>query len=483
MYMNTRANCTLKKLRQLATLLFCGLCSHSFVAAQVTLAAQVETGLPDSEIEFVVEMQIQSFDQVWKTIKDTHWDPDVAGDAWDAARDQLRPRISEASSVAEVREVLRELLGTLKQSHCVIIPGEEARALEEQAQRGGPGVSGLTVRYVDGALVVTNVAEGSPGAVAGIRAGWSVLSVANEPASDAGNADGNPPVIAEELIVRVRQAVEHDVTRIETALGMAATSVLTGSIGNRLTVEFSDHENATQTKKLELVKGPGAAVKLGTLPLTNVFFESRKLPGDIGYIAFNAFLDPGRLMKEFQQALEQDYANSNGLVIDLRGNIGGLLIMTQGMSGWFVDEPVSLGRMTMKSTPLQLNVNPRRPKFMPPVAVLIDECSISAAEIYAGGLLDIKAARVFGGRSAGLVLPSSFTKLPNGDGFLYAMADYKSSSGRVLEGQGVEPQEKIILTREKLIQDPDPTLSAAIQWIKTQGDATQQGVTDSSAGR
>jgi len=148
-----------------------------------------------------------------------------------------------------------------------------------------------------------------------------------------------------------------------------------------------------------------------------------------------------------------------------------------------VQEPVSLGRMTMKSTPLQLNVNPRRPTFMPPVAVLIDECSISAAEIYAGGLLDIQAARVFGSRSAGLVLPSSFTRLPNGDGFLYAMADYKSSSGRVLEGEGVQPQEEVTLTRKKLIQDPDPILSAAINWIKTQGDATQENVTDSSAGK
>lgn len=469
--MNTPANCAFGKFRQLATLLLCVLCTPGlFVAQQVTSGSQADVGAADSDVEFNPEVQLESFDQVWQTIKDTHWDPAVVGAAWDAARDRFRPGISEASSQAEVREVLRELLGTLKQSHCVIIPAEEARALEEQAERGGAGVSGLTVRYIDGALVVTQVALGSPAELAGIHVGWSVLSIVHETASDSEQGQGDSPVMAGELMDRVREGVEHDVMRLETALGMAATSALTGSIGDRLTVQFSDNDSVTQTKSFELVKGPGAAVKLGTLPLTNVFFKSQKLPEDIGYIAFNAFLDPGRLMKEFQQALEHDYANSRGLIIDLRGNIGGLLIMTQGMSGWFVEEPTSLGRMTMKSTPLQLNVNPRRPMFKPPVAVLIDECSISAAEIYAGGLLDIQAARIFGGRSAGLVLPSSFTRLPNGDGFLYAMADYQSSSGRILEGLGVEPQEKITLTRESLFQDPDPVLSAAIQWIKTKGD-------------
>ena len=207
---------------------------------------------------------------------------------------------------------------------------------------------------------------------------------------------------------------------------------------------------------------------MGHLPLINVEFQSKLLSDDIGYVSFNAFFDPTRLMKEFQQAVTVDYAKSKGLIIDMRGNMGGMVLLTIGMSGWFAEDRVKLGVMQMKSAPLNLVVNPRKPRFTTPIAVLIDECSISAAEIYAGGLQDIGAARVFGQRSAGLVLPSNVTKLPNNDGFQYVTADYASASGRVLEGHGVEPDEPIVITRQSLQSETDPVLTAAKRWILNQ---------------
>jgi carboxyl-terminal processing protease len=145
-----------------------------------------------------------------------------------------------------------------------------------------------------------------------------------------------------------------------------------------------------------------------------------------------------------------------------------MVLLTMGMSGWFADERVKLGVMQMKGSPLNLVINPRKPRYTAPIAVLIDECSISAAEVYAGGLQDIGAARVFGQRSAGLVLPSNVTKLPNNDGFQYVTADYASASGRVLEGHGVEPDEPIVLTKQSLRRETDPVLAAAKRWILSQ---------------
>jgi hypothetical protein len=96
-------------------------------------------------------------------LKDVHWDPVVSGESWDQTRHQFRPKITETANVAEVRVVLGEMLATLNQFHCVIIPADEARALEAQAMRGGQGVSGLTARYIDESIVVTKVAAGSHG--------------------------------------------------------------------------------------------------------------------------------------------------------------------------------------------------------------------------------------------------------------------------------------------------------------------------------
>ena len=104
------------------------------------------------------------------------------------------------------------------------------------------------------------------------------------------------------------------------------------------------------------------------------------------------------------------------------------------------------------------------------VAILIDECSISSAEILSGGLQDIGIGRVFGGRSAGLALPSTVIKLPNGDGFQYAIADYKSASGKSLEMDGVTPDEPVDLSKELLLRDSDPVLNRALQWIKQKNE-------------
>jgi carboxyl-terminal processing protease len=97
----------------------------------------------------------------------------------------------------------------------------------------------------------------------------------------------------------------------------------------------------------------------------------------------------------------------------------------------------------------------------------VDEISISTAEILAGGLQDLGRARVFGSRSAGAALPSAIERLPNGDGFQYAFANYVRTGGQPLEGRGVLPDVEAPLTREALLAGRDPALEAALTWIRS----------------
>ena len=69
---------------------------------------------------------------------------------------------------------------------------------------------------------------------------------------------------------------------------------------------------------------------------------------------------------------------------------------------------------------------------------------------------------------AGAALPSVFTRLPNGDGFQYAIANYISEGGQPLEGFGVTPDEEVKLTRHQLLESQDPVLDAAVTWIEKQ---------------
>jgi carboxyl-terminal processing protease len=219
--------------------------------------------------------------------------------------------------------------------------------------------------------------------------------------------------------------------------------------------------------ELELITGPGMPSKLGNLPIVHVQSDSSHLEGGVALYRFNAFLDAPRLAREFESILKHP-DTTGGLIIDVRGNIGGLMLLTMGMGGWFIEDPVSLGIMEMKGTPMKIRLNPRKPRFDLPVAILTDECSISAAEVFAGGMQDLGLAKVFGSRSAGLVLPSTVARLPSGDGFQYAMAGYQSASGRTLELDGVVPDEGIELTRKMFQDGSDPVLEAAAEWIRQQ---------------
>ena len=102
-----------------------------------------------------------------------------------------------------------------------------------------------------------------------------------------------------------------------------------------------------------------------------------------------------------------------------------------GMAGWFIAQPdQNLGTLYMRDTTLKFVVNPRLTTFAGPLAILVDGTSASTSEIMAEGLKDLGRARIFGTRTAAAALPSVFEKLPNGDGFQYAIANYISEGGQ-----------------------------------------------------
>jgi carboxyl-terminal processing protease len=82
-------------------------------------------------------------------------------------------------------------------------------------------------------------------------------------------------------------------------------------------------------------------------------------------------------------------------------------------------------------------------------------------------LKDLGRARIFGTRTAAAALPSVFEKLPDGDGFQYAIANYISVGGQPLEGLGVTPDVETPLTREALLAGKDSALNAAVAWIES----------------
>jgi len=363
----------------------------------------------------------------------------------------LRPSIERAATMQQARDIMRQMMGRLGKSHFAIVPGDVYGDLDAGSdQARGSGTAGLDVRVLNEHAVVTTVADGSPAAAQGVHPGWEVLAI-----------DGSDLA---PLLRRV-STIYRDSTTRELYLARAVVGKLAGEPGSIVQVQFLNGADARVTKRFERILPQGSLARFGYLPPMHVWIKSRRLAGNIEYIAFNLFLDPPRLMPAFGDAV-RSCAECAGIIIDLRGNPGGLGIMAMGMAGWFIEKPDQrLGTMHTRQAPLKFTVNPRPPTYRGRMAILVDGTSGSTSEVFAGGMKDLGRARIFGTRTAGAALPSAIDRLPNGDAFQHALADYISEGGQPLEGVGVAPDVEVRLTRVALLAGCDPVLDAAIEWI------------------
>jgi carboxyl-terminal processing protease len=397
------------------------------------------------------QLNIQSFEYVWTAIRDRHWQIKPGGLDWQAIHDEFRPKMEAADSMDTARELLNQMLGRLHQSHFNIVPGEFYSNVE--AGRGADTTTGIDVRVVGSQVLVTSVEPDSSAFRQGVRPGWEIVKIAR--------TDLTP------IVAKLNETYAGSTLR-DLMLRRAILGRLAGDAAGPVQVEFLDADGQHAAK--ELAPGPpkGDSVQFGYLSPMQVWFNSSRVgDGNIGYVAFNVFLDAQRLMTEFGDAV-QSCKKCEGFIVDLRGNPGGIGIMAMGMAGWFIAQPdQNLGTLYMRDTTLKFVVNPRLSTFSGPLAILVDGTSASTSEIMAEGLKDLGRARVFGTRTAAAALPSVFEKLPNGDGFQFAIANYISEGGKPLEGLGVTPDVETPLTRQALLKGKDPALDAAVAWIES----------------
>jgi carboxyl-terminal processing protease len=401
----------------------------------------------------------ETFDAVWTIIRDSHFDPSFDLAAWDRVNKELRPKAVAASTPGELRAVLRDMLGRLGLSHFAVIPASPDAPTDHQDLSAEPG---LDTRLVDHQLVVSSIEPGGGAAAAGVHSGWIVESI-----------DGTP---AAKLLEPVTDAMPPRIAQVEA--WRSAVTRLRGPYGSKAEVTFLDGGGASVVKSIERRGDRGEPVTVGTLPTMFVRVTSSlaQTPGGkkAGVIAFNVWM--AAVDREFQRAVDR-FRSADGIVIDLRGNPGGLAAMVMGIAGHFFPERATLGVMKTKESELRFNANPRLVNadgmrvepYDGPVAILVDGMTGSASECFAGGMQSLGRARVFGQTSMGQALPALFDKLPNGDVLIHAWGDFVTGTGVRIEGRGVVPDTPVALTRASLLEGRDATLDAALAWIDTAG--------------
>jgi carboxyl-terminal processing protease len=182
--------------------------------------------------------------------------------------------------------------------------------------------------------------------------------------------------------------------------------------------------------------------------------KSASFHDDTGYIRVLSFGE--QTARDVGRAIEklQENGQVKGLVLDLRGNPGGLLDQGIKVANLFIDEgPIvyTISRDKSKKEVEKAQRGRRVTKL--PLVVLVDGSSASASEIVAGALQDYRRAIIAGQRTFGKGSVQSVIPLSNDAGLKLTVARYYTPSGRSIQAKGIEPDVPLDYVDEKTLKN------------------------------
>lgn len=373
----------------------------------------------------------RTFEQAWKLVLDKHFDPTLGCLDWPKLRVRYGEKLAQTRDQTEAFAVINEMLDELGQSHVRLFSGGSDEAV-------GPAAVDLQLRWIGDALVVVDAPKDSP-----VKPGSVVKSV--------GEAS------VESLVAKAHARSERPSERAFTIARLAHAKLSCSSEGPIRNVVLEGDE----VVGLPCVASQGETMSLGNLTDVPTRVEHRMI-GQVGVLAFNVWMLP--MVPKIEAALADLRAQGmEALVLDLRGNPGGVGPMAVSVARSLLREPGSLGKLEMRDFTQEFNVTPRADAFAGPIALLVDEGTASTSEIFAAGMRDLERVTIYGGRaSAGAALPSLIEQLDDGALFQYIVGDYHSPKGVLIEGRGVQPDHVVPETAADFAAGKDPVLEAAL---------------------
>jgi carboxyl-terminal processing protease len=318
------------------------------------------------------------------------------------ALDQVRQAIATAyyqhvSPSLLALPTIPEILEELGDPYTEYLSPAEYAQLEDRLERTYYGV-GLTVSPAEDGLMVTSSLQG-PAREAGIRPGDLIVSI-----------DGRP----------------------------------TAAIGFERAVQLMAGANGTivnlTVRRPKTGESIAFTVVRRAVPIPPVKARLMRTEGHrIGHIRLNAFSEDAAERLE-QATTRMVSEGAEALVLDLRGNPGGLLAQAIRVTSLYLEsgEVGSTAGANQEARLLTVGGAPVEPDS--PLAVLVDDHTASAAEIVAAALRDNERAVVVGVRTYGKTTVQSLVPLSNGAALRLTTASYVTPNGRSLAGRGLKPR-------------------------------------------
>lgn len=272
------------------------------------------------------------------------------------------------------------------------------------------GGVGIVISMKNGLLTVVAPMEDTPGFRAGILSGDIIVEIDGQETREMGISD--------------------------------AVKLMRGEPGTEVTLSLL-RPSTYETEEMTIIR-------------EDINVESVKdaeiLQDGIGYIRITQFNEP--TADDLKAELKKlDAQGLNGLILDLRGNPGGLLTAAAGVAELFLPR----GKLIVFTKGRTEEMMKQRFKSTGmthyddfPMAILVNEGSASASEIVAGALQDHKRAMLVGQKTFGKGSVQSILPLDDGSAIKLTTAKYYTPSERVIHENGIEPDYAVEMPSEDL---------------------------------
>ncbi|HVZ10942.1 MAG TPA: S41 family peptidase [Candidatus Paceibacterota bacterium] len=329
-----------------------------------------------------------------------------------------------------VYSAISGMVNSLGDPYTVFFEPETSQKFQEQISGSFGGV-GIELDEKDGVLVVVAPIKDSPAQKAGIVTGDKIIKV------DGKDTAG--------------MAVDEAVNTIRGKIGTKVT----------LTILSADGKSRDVTITRDAIKVPAVDWKM-------IDYNGKH----IAYLQLYSFSE--NIDSEFKAAADEILkSNTDGLIVDVRGNPGGLLDSAINLAGWFVDNGhLVVSEVFGNGTRNDFKADGKSQLKKYPTVMLVNGGSASASEILAGALHDDQHIRLIGEKTFGKGSVQELENFDNGASLKVTIAKWYTPAGVNISAQGIEPDIKVELTDDQKKDfvpgdpDKDPQLKRALDTLR-----------------
>lgn len=346
----------------------------------------------------------------WRLVKSKYYDPTLNHQDWYRWRSRY---IDKIKTQEDAYVAINTMLASLNDQYSRFMSEDEFKSQNEEIDAKITGI-GVTISSISGKIVILDVLKNTPANKAGIKPG--------------------------DILTKVNGKDVH-------GLDLADVSkLIRGPIGSVVGVEF-----IRDKKKISY------NIQRREIEIQSV--ESEMINNDIGYIKISSFIGLN-VAEHFLQAIEQT-KNSKGLIIDLRGNTGGLLPNALLIASLFIPNGEIVSVVDRNGSIMPLNAQRQDLIVDKPTVILVDGATASASEILSGALSDYGIATLVGQKTFGKGMIQKIYPLPNRTGLNLTIAKYLTPKGTDINKVGIIPDYKIEYTYKDHLNHKDPQLEKA----------------------